>query len=90
MPPSDPFAPLDRLANVQDVHDLDQLLREARVAGREVAAKRPGQFQDEKAYLEYTHRVNGIMKRVEANEVFRDPRAARALEVMADLFARLT
>ncbi len=79
----DLFAPLEQLAAAQDVHELGDLLYPARVAGRELHALKIHERKN------YGPRLETLMRRVEANQVFTDPRAERALEVLADLCARL-
>ena len=79
----DLFAPLEALADAQDIHQLADLLHPARCAGRELHALKIGEKRS------YGPRLEKLMSRVDANDVFRDPRAERALEVLADLCARL-
>jgi hypothetical protein len=79
----DPFAALEALAACPDIHDLGDLLGEARRAARELYSLKIGERRN------LTPRVQAIMARVDENRVFRDVRAARALETMGELFARL-
>ena len=79
----DPFAALEALAACPDIHDLGDLLGEARRAARELFALKIA----EKRSL--APRVRYIMSRVGENPTFRDVRAARALEAMGELFNRL-
>ena len=79
----DPFLALDALAGCPDVYSLEPLLREARRAARELYALKVAERRD------LSPRLRGIMARVDGNEVFRDPRAGRALETIGELVARL-
>jgi len=83
MPNGDPFHALEQLADVQDVHQLDDLLHPARCAGRELYSLKIGERRS------YGPRLEKLMSQVEHNPVFHDVRATRALEVLADVFARL-
>jgi len=79
----DPFAPLDALADCPDIRDLDALLYRARHAAYDLRSLKVAERRS------FGPRLDQIMSRVDGNPVFRDPRATRALEVLADLFARL-
>jgi hypothetical protein len=71
------------LADCPDVHQLDGLVREVRVAGHDLCAMKIADKRD------FAPQLTRVMERVESNQVFHDPRARFALEVLADLVVRL-
>lgn len=79
----DPFAALEALAACPDIHELGDLLGEARRAARELYALKIGEKRN------LAPRVRYIMSRIDQNPTFRDVRAASAVSLLGELAARL-
>ncbi len=79
----DPFQALEALAACPDIHELGDLLGEARRSARELYALKIGEKR------ELAPRVRFILSRIDQNPTFRDARAAGAVAMFGELAARL-